>query len=565
MAATLKFNFLADASGLRKGISNANKQLSGFEKATKKASNGIKSALGGIGLGIGISSLVSGLRDATVGFEKAQIASAKLSNVLNEMGVGYATARVDAYAESLQNTIAVDADFIKATQTKLATFSELNKTVGEAGGIFDRATLAAYDLAAAGFGSAEQNAVQLGKALQDPIKGLTSLARSGVTFTAVEKAKIKTLVQSNKTLEAQNIVLEAIEKQVGGTALAGVSQFARLQLIFESLGDILGEVLLPYVKQFADYLASEEGAAYMRNLVENIGKVILGLANSVTWLTKNYEWIKNIALMWAAVTVGIKAAQIAMGVYSIATGTATIATANLGKVMKKSGWLALALILGSLAADQLTAEPDYGDLSIPEIPDPSQFIGPPTGLDPITALTSQIAGLANVDGGKAIAKVIDPALERMKNAAKKMQEYAKSFRDSVDLAFGLNESETRFSAEKFIRQLRRVTEAAKKLPTLLQKIRDTKATGSTALVNELAGMNPLQAATIAEGLLGSGKLNEIGSLRNQLSTAGMQTALVGAGAKTYNINVNKANMSAAEIIAAIKSYERSTGKKVLLG
>jgi hypothetical protein len=401
--------------------------------------------------------------------------------------------------------------------------------------------------------------------LQDPIKGLTSLARSGVTFTAVEKAKIKTLVQSNKTLEAQNIVLEAIEKQVGGTALAGVSQFARLQLIFESLGDILGEVLLPYVKQFADYLASEEGAAYMRNLVENIGKVILGLANSVTWLTKNYEWIKNIALMWAAVTVGIKAAQIAMGVYSIATGTATIATANLGKVMKKSGWLALALILGSLAADQLTAEPDYGDLSIPEIPDPSQFIGPPTGLDPITALTSQIAGLANVDGGKAIAKVIDPALERMKNAAKKMQEYAKSFRDSVDLAFGLNESETRFSAEKFIRQLRRVTEAAKKLPTLLQKIRDTKATGSTALVNELAGMNPLQAATIAEGLLGSGKLNEIGSLRNQLSTAGMQTALVGAGAKTYNINVNKANMSAAEIIAAIKSYERSTGKKVLLG
>jgi hypothetical protein len=100
------------------------------------------------------------------------------------------------------------------------TFAELGKTAGTLGGAFDRATNAALDLAAAGFGSAESNAVQLGKALQDPIKGVTALAKSGVTFTAQEKEKIKTLVESNKMLEAQEIVLAAIEKQVGGTALA---------------------------------------------------------------------------------------------------------------------------------------------------------------------------------------------------------------------------------------------------------------------------------------------------------------------------------------------------------
>jgi hypothetical protein len=167
--------------------------------------------------------------------------------------------------------------------------------------------------------------------------------------------------------------------------------------------------------------------------------------------------------------------------------------------------------------------------------------------------------------GNPLNKALDKTLERMKNAAKKMQEYGKSFRDSVDLAFGLNETGTRFSTERFIRQLNRAVEAAKKMPALIKQIRESKVAGSTALANELAAMNPLQGAVIAEGLLSSGKLAEIGSLRNQLTVAGMQTALAGAGSASYTININKANMTATEIIAAIQKYERSTGRKVLLG
>jgi hypothetical protein len=41
------------------------------------------------------------------------------------MGYGEATDRVSAFAESLEKTVAVDADVIKATQTKLATFGKL--------------------------------------------------------------------------------------------------------------------------------------------------------------------------------------------------------------------------------------------------------------------------------------------------------------------------------------------------------------------------------------------------------------------------------------------------------
>jgi hypothetical protein len=172
------------------------------------------------------------------------------------MGFGAATDRVSAYAESLEKTVAVDADVIKATQTKLATFGELTKSVGKADGAFDRATKAALDLAAAGFGTAEGNAVQLGKALQNPIKGIAALAKSGVTFTDSEKEKIKALTESGKLLEAQEMILKAVEGQVGGTAEASASSFDKMKFSLAGVSDTFGEMLLPVIDAVAPKLAA---------------------------------------------------------------------------------------------------------------------------------------------------------------------------------------------------------------------------------------------------------------------------------------------------------------------
>ena len=190
------------------------------------------------------------------GAEDAEIANRKLGAVLESMGYPQATERVSAYAEELERSLAVDADIIKAAQTKLATFKNLTASVNEAGGAFDRATVASLDLAAAGFGSAETNAVQLGKALQDPIKGITALGRAGVTFTEQEKAKIKTLVESGNLLGAQNMVLKAIESQVGGTAEAGASSFEKMKLSLMQVADAIGMAVLPLINQLADFIAN---------------------------------------------------------------------------------------------------------------------------------------------------------------------------------------------------------------------------------------------------------------------------------------------------------------------
>ena len=190
------------------------------------------------------------------GAEDAEIANRKLGAVLDSMGYPQATERVSAYAETLERSLAVDADIIKATQTKLATFKNLTATVNESGGAFDRATVAALDLAAAGFGSAETNAVQLGKALQDPVKGITALGRAGVTFTEQEKAKIKTLVESGNLLGAQNMVLKAIESQVGGTAKAGASSFEKMKLSLMQIADAIGMAVLPLINQLSDFISN---------------------------------------------------------------------------------------------------------------------------------------------------------------------------------------------------------------------------------------------------------------------------------------------------------------------
>jgi hypothetical protein len=162
------------------------------------------------------------------------------------------TDRLVEQAEATARLTGTDRTLIKEAQALLLTFDSVNKTAGDAGGVFDRATQAAVDLAAAGFGSVTGNATQLGKALEDPIKGLAALGRSGVTFTAEQKALIASLVESNRTLEAQGIILGAIETQVGGVAEATANGSDRMAQAFGILTEQIATALAPAFEFLAD-------------------------------------------------------------------------------------------------------------------------------------------------------------------------------------------------------------------------------------------------------------------------------------------------------------------------
>ena len=93
----------------------------------------------------------------------------------------------------------------------LNPFRNVRDEVGQGNDVFTRATKAGLDLAQIGFGTPESAAVLLGKALNDPIKGMTALTRAGVTFSEAQKETIRGLVDTGDLLGAQKIILAEVE------------------------------------------------------------------------------------------------------------------------------------------------------------------------------------------------------------------------------------------------------------------------------------------------------------------------------------------------------------------
>lgn len=220
---------------LGSGIDNLNSKMLGAAKVAGTA------LVGG---------LIAGTGAALKMAQESEVADKRIGAITKSMNLygkktGEVNQRLYDYADKTSRATGIDDGIIKSTQAKLLTFKELAITADKSGGAFDRATKAAVDMASAGFGTAEGNAVQLGKALNDPIKGITALTKSGITFTAKEKEKIEALVKSGKAGKAQEMILKAIETQVGGTAEATSSATGRMKVGFLEMVEGVGLKLLP--------------------------------------------------------------------------------------------------------------------------------------------------------------------------------------------------------------------------------------------------------------------------------------------------------------------------------
>jgi hypothetical protein len=220
------------------------------------------------------------------------------------------TDRLITLAEVTAMQTGMDNLSIKATEAKLLTFKNLAMTADELGGAFDRAMMAAIDLAAAGFGTAESNAVQLGKALENPIKGMAALSKSGVTFTEVEKEKIAALVESGGILQAQEIILKAVETQVGNTAMATANSSDIMKEGFAQFQQQLGLALLPVLEAVTPLLLK------IANWAKNNPGVFLAIASAVGILAVSILAVNAAMLLNPAVL--ITAGIIALGVAVVA-------------------------------------------------------------------------------------------------------------------------------------------------------------------------------------------------------------------------------------------------------
>jgi hypothetical protein len=279
--------------------------------------------------------------------EASATANARILQINESMGLfgdqaQSVTNRLVKLAEATALNTGVDQNAIKLTQAKLLTFKELAQTADVMGGAFDRATMAAVDMAAAGFGEAESNAVQLGKALNDPIKGITALTRSGITFTEEQKALIKSLVESGKTLEAQDMILKAIETQVGGTAEATANASDKMRVGFKLVSEQIGIALLPIFEELVAFLQTS---------------VIPQMQGFADWASRNTGTIKFLALglVGLVATLGtlsliIKAVTIAITTFNAIVKIATVIQAAFNLVLSLNPIGLVVLAVAALAA-----------------------------------------------------------------------------------------------------------------------------------------------------------------------------------------------------------------------
>lgn len=190
---------------------------------------------------------------------------------------------------------------------------------------------------------------------------------------------------------------------------------------------------------------------------------------------------------------------------------------------------------------------------------------------------------------KALEDALKTLQDKLNAARQIISETVAKFRDSVDTAFGLVQrgSGMVFRADRYIRELKRMKAATADFNDNLQKLRSMGGKAANPLLEQILSKSPEEAAAImrsftsapdlfAEAIKTTSELAVTGGLVGAQANAinGNQTQQqiltemkllrqdLASGKNTYNI---KSTMSALEIVNAIRSWQKSTGKTVLVG
>lgn len=210
-----------DRSGDRAG-----RTLGGVGKAAKGAFGGLLAGLGG-------AALLSGIVRNTIEQEQALAQlDARLQSTQGAAGLN--RDQLISMAAAMQRVTTVGDEATLGTEAMLLTFTRIG------GEVFPRALEAVLDLSQGMGQDLKSSAILVGKALNDPIKGLSALGRAGVQFTDQQKDQIAAMVEAGRVAEAQGLILGELETQFGGAARAARDTLGgALKALQNAFGDLL--------------------------------------------------------------------------------------------------------------------------------------------------------------------------------------------------------------------------------------------------------------------------------------------------------------------------------------
>ena len=243
-------------------IGRAADEAGGHFSAFKEIGIGALRAVGegAIGLAVkGFQAIGGAISDGITDAKNYAIIAAQTEAVIKSTGgaAGVSAQHVADYAASLSDAAGKSLfgdDQIQQSTNLLLTFSEIKGTV------LDAATAISVDMAQAMGGAPKDAAIQLGKALNDPVKGITALTRVGVVFTEEQKAQIQAMQEAGDTAGAQAVILAELNKEFGGSAAAAAAATGGWSEFEGRMGEAketLGAAVLPLLNTLSSVLLSD--------------------------------------------------------------------------------------------------------------------------------------------------------------------------------------------------------------------------------------------------------------------------------------------------------------------
>jgi hypothetical protein len=218
---------------LGRAARTAEKRAKDIDRSFSRMGSRILGSLAAIGAGFSFAKIIQATSEA----EKALAA---LDNAVrnNAGAAGATTQQLADFSGELQKLTTYSDDSIQGMQALLLSFQQIS------GGEFKRAQVAVLDLATALGKDLNSSALLVGRALADPVKGMTALGRAGVVLSKEQQGVIKSLVNSGRSAEAQGIILKELENRYGGAAEAARNTFggalAGLKNAFDDLLEVKG-------------------------------------------------------------------------------------------------------------------------------------------------------------------------------------------------------------------------------------------------------------------------------------------------------------------------------------
>lgn len=214
MAQRLEVVISGDSSQLSRALNNAVDDTGKFSRAVEKAINVgafVVMAAAGYELGKAVKTLA----------EKATLL-AETNAIIESTGeaAGVTSEHIVEMADSLEKLSLADDTEIQKGENLLLTFKNIQNRVGDGNDIYDQATKAMLDMSQVMGKDVATTAIQVGKALNDPILGVGALRKAGVQLSEQQKQQVEDFMAVGDVMSAQKVILAELTSEFGGAAQA---------------------------------------------------------------------------------------------------------------------------------------------------------------------------------------------------------------------------------------------------------------------------------------------------------------------------------------------------------